>query len=179
MEKLRGQWHKCDSYQRGVVHVAAYNGQERVVEEALKAAKVDPNKALSHNWETLWKGATALHFAAAKDQDKVMMKLVANGGYVNARDAIGCTPLMVAAYEGSTRAANVLFDLGADTKVVTKRAHMGEPRGLTAYDIARRRDNFAIAAMLAPKRKNDDCICCFGRRQPSSSRVAANDDSNE
>mmetsp|Transcript_6923 Transcript_6923/g.22474 ORF Transcript_6923/g.22474 Transcript_6923/m.22474 type:complete len:94 (+) Transcript_6923:1802-2083(+) len=77
---------------------------------------------------------------------------------------------MVAAYEGSTRAANVLLDLGCDPNVTTKRAHLGEPKGLTAYDIARRRDNHAIASLLAPTRgqHDDDCCTCFSSNKRDS-----------
>mmetsp|Transcript_6923 Transcript_6923/g.22470 ORF Transcript_6923/g.22470 Transcript_6923/m.22470 type:complete len:118 (+) Transcript_6923:1377-1730(+) len=71
---LQGMYHRSDSHARTALHVASLHGHVGVV-DAAAAAKVDPNLALSHNWESLWKGSTAMHFAALNDQRDVILKL--------------------------------------------------------------------------------------------------------
>jgi Ankyrin repeats (3 copies)/Ankyrin repeat len=66
-------------------------------------------------------GFTALHRAAISDAAEVVQLLLAGGAEVNVHGPLGITPLILAASNGSRRAAEVLLDHGAD--VTTSDGH--------------------------------------------------------
>ena len=53
------------------------------------------NKWLAHIFDTAYQ--TALHWASKRGYLEIMKALIENGAYVDARDIIGRTPLMLAA----------------------------------------------------------------------------------
>ena len=55
---------------------------------------------------------TALHFAAQKDDEVMMRKMIERGLFLDAEDKDGWTPLHEAAYYGSKGAAGVLIEKG-------------------------------------------------------------------
>ncbi len=64
---------------------------------------------------------TALHEAADGQRPETARLLLAHGADVNARDATGDTPLLVAARRGAAPVIEVLLDAGADTALVDTR----------------------------------------------------------
>lgn len=59
-----------------------------------------------------------LHAAVAKGDDSALRRLTAGGADLNAKDAHGRTPLMVAAYRRNKTAARILIEAGADVNAL-------------------------------------------------------------
>lgn len=68
-------------------------------------------------------GATALHFAAKKQHDKVVDLLIRNGAQVNIQDIAGMTPLMYAAKENNQLSINYLINPPANADLTLRDAH--------------------------------------------------------
>lgn len=81
----------------------------------------------AHEPRTGW---TALHFAANSDNDAVVQALLVAGANVDARDAKGNTPLMIAAFKARARNVEILANYGAQLNAKNS-------NGLTALDAAR------------------------------------------
>jgi ankyrin repeat protein len=81
-------------------------------------------------------------FTAAKTNDIPGIQfLLANGSHVNARDAKGETPLIVAVQNGQLRAAKLLLELDADI-------NMQDKAGNTALIVAVNAGNTALVKAL-------------------------------
>jgi ankyrin repeat protein len=86
-------------------------------------------------------GATALFNSILKNRARMVSALLRTGIDVNTRGVTGETPLMAAAEAGSEETARLLLERGADPTIT-------DMDGDTAYDIAVRKGNDAVAALL-------------------------------
>jgi|GEM_PF-6933078 len=59
-------------------------------------------------------GYTLLHFAAYKNNEGLLKRVIKHGGALNCRDRNGCSPLHVASYFGHTKIVQLLIDAKAD-----------------------------------------------------------------
>ena len=89
---------------------------------------------------------TPLHEAARENSEEVAALLLANGADVNARAQRSGTPLHQAAYHNSRGIVALLLTNGADVNAEIISAESG--LGGTALDMARRRRNSAVVALL-------------------------------
>ncbi|MEO5798488.1 MAG: ankyrin repeat domain-containing protein [Gemmatimonadales bacterium] len=116
---------------------AAKTGDTTAMSAALKlGANVD-----SLDTRTNQNGRRALNWAAWFDQPAAIRLLVARGAHINLGNVTGFTPLHHAAENGSLDAARVLLALGADRK-------QPNAEGLTPVDVARAREQLAVAVLL-------------------------------
>jgi ankyrin repeat protein len=148
------------------LHIAAIDGNMRAV-NALLAAKASPNEIdedgrtpllmACHRVNTQAvvailkagadpdimdrQGQTAVMFAVNRGDLEAVKALIASGADVNAQRADKWTPLHFASREGYLDIARALLSAGADPTVVDR-------RGRTAIDIAKRKDNKAVLAVL-------------------------------
>ncbi|GAB4214113.1 MAG: ankyrin repeat domain-containing protein [Rhodoferax sp.] len=76
-------------------------------------------------------GWTPLHYAATGGHVPVIALLLEHNAYIDAESPNGTTPLMMAAYYGSTEAVQALLDAGADPELRNQ-------QDLSALDFARR-----------------------------------------
>ena len=90
---------------------------------------------------------TPLHAAARRNSEEVAALLLANGADVNARAQWDGTPLHQAAYHNSRGIVALLLANGADVNAETISVGRSNLGG-TALDIARRRRNSAVVALL-------------------------------
>lgn len=86
-------------------------------------------------------GWTPLHYAASRGRVETAAMLIERGAIVNAPGPDGTTPLMMAAFSGSTPMARLLLAHGADATMFNL-AHQ------TAADWARQRDHETLAKGL-------------------------------
>lgn len=86
-------------------------------------------------------GWTALHYAASKAHLDTARLLIANQAIINAPGPDGTTPLMMAAYSGSTAMVQLLLDAGADATTVNLKQQ-------TAADWARLKSHTNLGAKL-------------------------------
>lgn len=119
--------------------IAALKGQLDMV-QALIAKGADVNKP----------GWAPLHYAATSNQLAIMNLLLDNHAYIDAESPNGTTPLMMAAFYGSSSAVKLLLEAGADPLLKNE-------QGLSAIDFAQR----------AKRQESADLIAAFVRgRQP-------------
>merc|ERR1719510_1130608 len=86
--------------------------------------------------------STPFHMACSRGLPNVVLEeLLTRGAVVNAQNAIGATPLHVAALNGHVGVATFLLQHGANLSVTTK-------RGQTAIDIAKDFKFDALAELL-------------------------------
>ncbi|MGD1072279.1 MAG: ankyrin repeat domain-containing protein, partial [Bryobacteraceae bacterium] len=117
-----------------LMYAAALGSPESM--RLLLDAGADPNLANQF-------GATPLMWCAG-DAVKVRM-LLAKGAQVNVRSKLGRTPLLVAAtYDGSTEAARLLIEKGADVNAV-------DEGGGSVLEQAANSNNLEVRASSSPK----------------------------
>ncbi len=107
----------------------SFNQQEETSSNALR-----PQKNISLN--------EALHMAVRSGNLNEVDKLLASGADVNARDTLGGTPLLDAAWAGNVEIARVLLQHGADVNAVHREA------GSTALEYAVLTGRTAIVKLL-------------------------------
>lgn len=90
-------------------------------------------------------GRYALNWAAINNRPELIRLLLRHGAKIDARNLTGFTALHHAAESGSLEAAKALLDAGANTSI---RAKDGE----TASDVALRKGNTAVAALIDSRR---------------------------
>ncbi|GMT49208.1 MAG: hypothetical protein IEMM0008_0747 [bacterium] len=84
------------------LHDAVEDGNVEGVKQAiLKEADVNGKAGFADE--------TPLHIAVKEGRFEIIKILIANGAFVNVRDAFGLTPLYVAAYYGRPKAAKILL----------------------------------------------------------------------
>ncbi len=93
-----------------LLHVAAKNGNEFILELLLKAVPA-AKSYVDHRDDC---GETALHAACQNVNHRVLTMLIMRNAEVNAIDKLGKTPLHIAAYYGPTRNVEILLAAGAD-----------------------------------------------------------------
>eukprot|EP01046_Picozoa_sp_COSAG06_P043632 COSAG06_NODE_5748_length_3293_cov_52.082029_1_plen_125_part_00 len=106
------------------------------------------NKLLKQGAELDWRnptfsGMTALAIACLLGSYEAAEALCAHGAELDTWDNYQGTPLMRAAYEGSTKICEMLLALGADPSLKNK-------EGETALDRARANNKPECAALLQP-----------------------------
>lgn len=118
---------------------AVMNNNYDAVQELLKK-KADPNYPF--DLKDLKKPAfpPPLLYACNAREDTIAELLLANKANPNLQDKDAWTALHCAAECGAFRAARALLEAGANTDVITE--------GLTAFDVAMRNHNWAIADLL-------------------------------
>jgi hypothetical protein len=93
-------------YTRGLLHMAAAGGSEKIVKTILsKGFKVMTGDAF---------GWSPLHRAAENENVKVVELLIAKGADINDRNASGQTPYNLADYSGHKEVCDLLLAKGAD-----------------------------------------------------------------
>jgi hypothetical protein len=113
---------------------------ELVHQDPLNEEKIDKMLSLIDDAEEMnlshpGNGMTALHALVDKhDRPDYVRKYVEKGSQVNAVDAFGRTPLIIAAQHAMVDSAKLLLELGADKNIVNK-------WGQKAADEARHGDN--------------------------------------
>lgn len=100
--------------------MAALKGELAMVQELI-AKGADINKP----------GWTPLHYAATGGHDDIVSLLLEHSAYIDAASPNGTTPLMMAAYYGTTATVRTLLEQGADPALKNE-------QGLTAIDFAQR-----------------------------------------
>jgi ankyrin repeat protein len=73
----------------------------------LLARGADPNDHKTNGW-------TAMHYAALEDSEPLVQLLYSHGALLDEKNEDGCTPLFLAAREGSASALRALINLGAN-----------------------------------------------------------------
>lgn len=116
----------------------------------LLAHGADPNSVIQ---DFPFKGFTALAIAAALERTAIVEALIGAGAKVDAKDALGYTPLTWAAMSerGRTRMVRALLDAGADPSV---KGAFDE----TALSWAARRGNTEIARMLGTDKTSTPAV---------------------
>lgn len=92
-------------------------GDLRVVEAARQGTSEEVRSLLGHRAEVNQSeagGATALHWAAYRDELETAKLLIVAGGDVNAANDYGITPLWLACANGSSSMVDLLLKAGAD-----------------------------------------------------------------
>ncbi len=105
-------------------------------------------------------GWTALHYAAASGNAKVISRLLDESAYIDAESPNGTTPLMMAARGGKRDALLLLLDEGADPLLRNE-------RGMTAADFARGYGFADLATLL------DERVAASGKAVPAAASVDA------
>lgn len=116
--------------------LAALKGQEDVVRKLI-ARGADVNKP----------GWTPLHYAATNGHLGIMSLLLEHHAYLDAESPNKTTPLMMAAFYGSSQAVKLLLEAGADPTLRNE-------QGLAAVDFAQRGNRPDAAAMIAESIRN-------------------------
>jgi ankyrin repeat protein len=114
--------------------LAAAMGHVSVV-ETLLAAGLDPNAVVRTTFNT------PLHLAVERGRAESVAPLLRGGANVEGRNAMGWTPLMLAATGRDVKTIEALLAVGADPSAA-------DPSGLTALSIARKFGLPAIAELL-------------------------------
>lgn len=102
---------------------------------------------------------TMLHVAAAANRGVNIPYLLKQGLDIDAKDADGGTPLMLAAANGAMNALEVLLDAGADTEAA-------DPRGFTPLLFMADRGNSEILEALLDAGANPDAATTPSRNTP-------------
>jgi len=121
-----------------LLHLAAFFGQPDVA-EMLLAAGADAN-AEAHNKIRV----RPLHSAAAADQTRIALALIAHGADVSVRQQGGFTPLHASAQNGNLALVRALLDHGADAAAPTD-------EGKTAMELARAAGHAQVVLRLDPR----------------------------
>jgi ankyrin repeat protein len=87
-------------------------------------------------------GWTPLHYAATRGHLAVMNLLLDEHAYIDAESPNGTTPLMMAAYYGTTSAVKLLLEADADPTLKNK-------LGLNAFDFAQSNNRLESAAIIS------------------------------
>lgn len=103
-------------------------------------AKVDADGASRKDSE-IYRGRTALHYAALADNLPMAQFLVSRNAYKDKQDEAGKTPLMLAAKEGHERTVRYLISAGACLTIV-------DVMDKTAAQLARENYHYEIADIL-------------------------------
>lgn len=106
------RWPQCANIP--LIYIAARNAHLDVIELLLHSHS-------AHVDEQVFGGYSALHLAAYHNLPSVAECLVENGANVNITDNRGCTPLLLACYEGATEIVALLVAHKADTTIGGKR----------------------------------------------------------
>jgi uncharacterized protein len=146
-----------------LLHVAARNGNERLISALLKQ-KANPNARnrvgdsplmlaaytgkldavdllLAGGAKLNHEGWTPLHYAVFAEQPDMVSRLLDKGAKVNARAPNEQTPLMLAAKNGNITIAKLLLNAKADTE-------LKDQHGETALTLARKDNNTDLARLL-------------------------------
>ena len=115
---------------------AVENGDMEAVRSLLEQ-RVDVNASQAD-------GATALHWAAHRDDQKTAELLMGAGANVNTTNAYGITPLSLACTNGSAAMVNKLLEAGADSNTAL-------PTGETVLMTAARTGNAEVVKALLAK----------------------------
>ena len=91
-------------------------------------------------------GWSALHYAAAVGNMKIMLLLLDKSANIDAKSPNKTTPLMMAVRSGDTSAVQLLLDKGADIRLIND-------LNLTALDFAIQLEKTEIAALLSSRLK--------------------------
>lgn len=102
--------------------IEAVRGEDRAATRALLQQRVDVNARQGD-------GATALHWAAHRNQLDIASMLIESGADVNAANDLGATPLWLAAINGTAPMAELLLQADANPDSSLK---MGETAVMTA-----------------------------------------------
>ncbi len=116
--------------------LAALKGQEDVVRKLIDRG-ADVNKP----------GWTPLHYAATNGHLGIMNLLLEHHAYLDAESPNKTTPLMMAAFYGTSQAVKLLLEAGADPTLRNE-------QGLSAVDFAQRGNRPDAAAMIAEAIRN-------------------------
>lgn len=116
--------------------LAALKGQEDVVRKLIDRG-ADVNKP----------GWTPLHYAATNGHLGIMNLLLEHHAYLDAESPNKTTPLMMAAFYGTSQAVKLLLEAGADLTLRNE-------QGLSAVDFAQRGNRPDAAAMIAEAIRN-------------------------
>ncbi len=116
--------------------LAALKGQEDVVRKLIDRG-ADVNKP----------GWTPLHYASTNGHVGIMNLLLEHHAYLDAESPNKTTPLMMAAFYGSSQAVKLLLEAGADPTLRNE-------QGLSAVDFAQRGNRPDAAAMIAESIRN-------------------------
>lgn len=116
--------------------LAALKGQEDVVRKLIDRG-ADVNKP----------GWTPLHYAATNGHLGIMNLLLEHHAYLDAESPNKTTPLMMAAFYGTSQAVKLLLEAGADPTLRNE-------QGLSAVDFAQRGNRPDAAAMIAESIRN-------------------------
>ena len=127
----------ADNNNTGLIHVAAQNNYDQILEELLKY-KADVNAVTFDNW-------SALHFAAMCGYEKIVRILIKGGIDVNIIGLLyGRTALHYAADKGHSEVVKLILEAGAKTDIIDK-------NGETPISIAHRKGYEAIINLLSSK----------------------------
>lgn len=105
-------------------------------------------------------GWTALHYAAASGNTKIISRLLDESAYIDAESPNSTTPLMMAARGGKRDALLLLLDEGADPLLRNE-------RGMTAADFARGYGFADLATLL------DERVAASGKAVPAAASADA------
>jgi len=117
-------------------------GESALMLAALQGAMATTQWLLDSGAQVNQPGWSALHYAAASPQSRLVELLLQRGAAIDALSPNGTTPLMMAAKYGSEQSVAVLLAHGADVRPRNQRA-------LDAADFARLAGRDTLAARLA------------------------------
>jgi hypothetical protein len=121
-----------------IVNLAATSSDLRLVEAVQKGNRQAVPSLLKENVDvnaSQADGATALHWAAHRDDQKTAELLIGAGANVNAVNAYGITPLSLACTNGSPAMVHKLLEAGADPNAALP---TGPPSGYPIWDNKKR-----------------------------------------
>jgi uncharacterized protein len=119
-------------------------GESALMMAALKGNLAGAQGLLARGAKVDQTGWSALHYAAAGTEPKVVSLLLERGATVDALSPNGTTPLMMAAQYGSEDSVKLLVDKKADLQ-------RRNERGLRATDFARLAGRESLAKRLEPE----------------------------
>lgn len=129
--------------ERPGIDVNALNpaGESALMMAALKGDLASAQGLLDRGAKVNQPGWSALHYAAAGPEPRLVQLLIERGGDLDAASPNGTTPLMMAAQYGSEDGVRLLLDRGAD-------AGRRNERGMRAVDFAKLAGREALVKRL-------------------------------
>ncbi|CAN5843966.1 ankyrin repeat domain-containing protein [soil metagenome] len=119
----------------------ANNGDTALMIASFMGNLAAVNQLIAAGAELNRPGWTALHYAAANGDSKVISVLLAHSAYIDAQSPNKTTPLMMAVRSGKILAVQLLLSEGADIRAKNE-------LGMTAFDFAMQFEQKEIAEYL-------------------------------